>query len=44
MKMFYKSKLDRVGPVVNRPSINQLHHFVQFLLKDKTKQKINLKI
>ena len=24
------SKLDGVGPVNNRPSTDQLHHFVQF--------------
>ena len=27
----YKKKLDGVGPVDNRPSTEQLHHFVQFL-------------
>ena len=32
-------KLDRVGPVDNRPSTDKLHHFVK-----KTKQKINKKL
>ena len=30
----FVNKLDGVGPVDNRPSNDQLHHFVQFFLKD----------
>ena len=37
-QLFYcsdKKKLDGVGPVDNRPSTDQLHHFVQFFLNVK---------
>ena len=33
-------KLDGVGPVDNRPSTDQLHHFVQFVLMIKKNPKI----
>ena len=35
-------KLDGVGPVDNRPSPEQLHHFVQKKQKNNKKKKKNL--
>jgi hypothetical protein len=39
MWKIFHNKQDGVGPVDNRPSTEQLHHFVQFKKKKKKKKK-----